>query len=308
MANIFQIKRSTSTAAPASLAYGELAYSELSEKLFIGANGGGVVAIAGEGMGYLTGNQSINVTGDATGSGATDIELTLADSGVTAGEYTKVTVDSKGRVTSATTLVAADIPSLLAAKISDFDAQVRTSRLDQMATPTAAVSMGSQRVTSVAAPTADSDAATKVYVDTAVANLVAAAPEALDTLNELAAALGNDANFATTVSTSLGEKMAKANNLSDLADASAARTNLGVEIGTDVQAHSATLDSLSGISATALAGVEGISSYGASLMDDADAAAARSTLGLGSMAVQAASSVAITGGTISGITLDGGTF
>jgi hypothetical protein len=259
-------------------------------------------------MGYLTGNQSINVTGDATGSGATDIELTLADSGVTAGEYTKVTVDSKGRVTSATTLVAADIPSLLAAKISDFDAQVRTSRLDQMATPTAAVSMGSQRVTSVAAPTADSDAATKVYVDTAVANLVAAAPEALDTLNELAAALGNDANFATTVSTSLGEKMAKANNLSDLADASAARTNLGVAIGSDVQAHSATLDSLSGISATALSGVQGISSYGASLMDDADAAAARSTLGLGSMAVQAASSVAITGGTISGITLDGGTF
>jgi hypothetical protein len=53
----------------------------------------------------------------------------------------------------------------LAATISDFDAQVRTSRLDQMAAPTAAVSMNSQRVTGVADPTAAQDAATKNYVD-----------------------------------------------------------------------------------------------------------------------------------------------
>jgi hypothetical protein len=78
----------------------------------------------------------------------------------------------------------------------------------------------------------------------------------INTLNELATALGNDANFATTISTSLGEKLVKSSNLSDLTSASTARTNLG----------------------------------------------------LGSMAVQSAASVAITGGTIDGITLDGGTF
>jgi hypothetical protein len=53
----------------------------------------------------------------------------------------------------------------LAATISDFDTQVRTSRLDQMAAPTASVSLNSQKITSLADPTAAQDAATKAYVD-----------------------------------------------------------------------------------------------------------------------------------------------
>ncbi len=61
---------------------------------------------------YLTGNESISVSGDATGSGSTSIALTLANSGVVAGSYTKVTVDAKGRVTTATSITAGDIPSL----------------------------------------------------------------------------------------------------------------------------------------------------------------------------------------------------
>jgi len=52
--------------------------------------------------------------------------------------------------------------------------------------------------------------ATQTYVNTAIANLVDAAPSTLDTLNELAAALGDDPNFATTVATSIGNKVAKA--------------------------------------------------------------------------------------------------
>jgi len=48
--------------------------------------------------------------------------------------------------------------------------------------------------------------ATETYVTTQVANLVDAAPGALDTLNELAAALGDDANFSTTVTNSLANK------------------------------------------------------------------------------------------------------
>ncbi|CAB4161281.1 hypothetical protein UFOVP732_42 [uncultured Caudovirales phage] len=52
---------------------------------------------------YLTGNQTITLSGDITGSGATSIGATLANTGVAAGTYTNatVTVDSKGRVTSA---------------------------------------------------------------------------------------------------------------------------------------------------------------------------------------------------------------
>lgn len=53
----------------------------------------------------------------------------------------------------------------LAATISDFDTQVRTNRLDQMAAPTAAVGLNSQRLSSVADPSSAQDAATKNYVD-----------------------------------------------------------------------------------------------------------------------------------------------
>jgi hypothetical protein len=55
----------------------------------------------------------------------------------------------------------------LASTVSDFDAQVRTSRLDQMAAPTAAVSLNSQKITGLADPTVASDAANKNYVDLA---------------------------------------------------------------------------------------------------------------------------------------------
>jgi len=52
-----------------------------------------------------------------------------------------------------------------------------------------------------------SNTAIRGYVDTEVAALVDSAPATLDTLNELAAALGDDANFATTLSTNLGQKL-----------------------------------------------------------------------------------------------------
>ena len=48
--------------------------------------------------------------------------------------------------------------------------------------------------------------ALKTYVDTSISNLIDAAPTALDTLNELAAALGDDANFSTSITTLIGTK------------------------------------------------------------------------------------------------------
>ncbi len=119
---------------------------------------------------YLTGNENISVTGDATGSGGTAITLTLANVN-TAGTYTKVTTNAKGQVTAGTTLSATDIPTLTASKVSDFDTQVRTSRLDQMAAPTVAVSLNSQKISGLADPVAAQDAATKNYVDLTVQGL-----------------------------------------------------------------------------------------------------------------------------------------
>jgi len=51
------------------------------------------------------------------------------------------------------------------------------------------------------------NAAVKDYVDTEISDLIDGSPTALDTLNELAAALGDDANFSTTVTTALGNRL-----------------------------------------------------------------------------------------------------
>ncbi len=58
-----------------------------------------------------------------------------------------------------------------ASTVSDFDTQVRTSRLDQMAAPTGSVSANSQKITNLATPTAATDAATMGYVDAVAAGL-----------------------------------------------------------------------------------------------------------------------------------------
>ena len=104
-------------------------------------------------------------------------------------------------------------------------------------------------------------------------------------------------------------------------DASGARTNLGLAIGSDVQQYNANLAAIAGLTSAAdklpyftgsgTAAVTAFTSYGRSLVDDADAATARTTLGLGTIATQAANSVSISGGSITGITdltvADGGT-
>ena len=122
-------------------------------------------------QGYLTANQTITLSGDISGSGTTAITGTLATVNSNVGTFSKVTVNAKGLVTAATNLLAADIPTLTAAKISDFDTQVRTSRLDQLAAPTADVPLNSQKITGLADPVNAQDAATKNYVDSVAQGL-----------------------------------------------------------------------------------------------------------------------------------------
>lgn len=59
------------------------------------------------------------------------------------------------------------------ATISGFDNQVRTSRLDQMASPTAPISLNGQKITSLADPSLATDAVTKQYTDNALQNAIA---------------------------------------------------------------------------------------------------------------------------------------
>lgn len=58
-------------------------------------------------------------------------------------------------------------------------------------------------------PNDDTELPNKAYVDSAIANLVGSAPTTLDTLQKLATALGNDANFSATVANEIGEKVSK---------------------------------------------------------------------------------------------------
>lgn len=99
-----------------------------------------------------------------------------------------------------------------ASTISNLAATVKAYRLDEFAAPTSALSLGTQRLVSVADPTSNQDAATKIYVDTQIANLINSAPGALNTLNELAAALGNDPNFATTIVSQINSAKDRANH------------------------------------------------------------------------------------------------
>ena len=87
---------------------------------------------------------------------------------------------------------------------------------------------GTPASTTANAGTNTTQVATTAFVTAAVAALADSAPDTLNTLNELAAALGDDANYAATTTTALGLKMVKTANLSDLANAGTARTNLGV--------------------------------------------------------------------------------
>jgi hypothetical protein len=68
--------------------------------------------------------------------------------------------------------------------------------------------------------------ATESYVDSGIANLVNSAPEALDTLYELANALGNDANFATSISTLIGKSYNQANAAYDEANSKTVAADL----------------------------------------------------------------------------------
>ena len=114
------------------------------------------------------------------------------------------------------------------------------SKLDGIATSANNYAISSDlldedNMASDSASKAASQQSIKAYVDAEVATNASAitaittgAPSLLNTLDELAAALGDDANFATTTATSLGQKLVKTSNLSDLANAGTARSNLGL--------------------------------------------------------------------------------
>ena len=390
MANTLRIKRSTGSSAPTSLANAELAFTEGTETLFIGKG-----------------------TGGAGGSATSVIKI-----GGKGGFFDKDTVQNANKVLSGPTtgsdaaptfraLVSDDIPSLAHTKISDFDSGVRTNTLSQMAAPTGAVSFNSQKITNLADPTGDADAANKGYVDGVAQGLkvkdsVVATTTANGTLSSAFAngqsidgvtlqtgdrilikdqttasqngiynvnasgapsrttdmATGSNAAGAFvfveqgtinaengfTCTSDTGSAVVGTNNLTFAQFSGAGQIIAGDGIAKSGNTLSADLKTNGGLviesakiavkldatsitgtlalgdggtgatSATAALTNLGFSNYAKTLIDDADAAAARTTLGLGTMATQNANNVAITGGSITnlttfdGITIDGGSY
>tara|TARA_R100000657_G_C4673712_1_gene118828 strand:- start:411 stop:1571 length:1161 start_codon:yes stop_codon:yes gene_type:complete len=144
MSNTIRIKKrsaSGSAGAPSSLSPSELAFNEADLKLYYGFGDNGSTPPSASSI--------ITVGGSGAFFNKTD---TRAANTVLSGPTSGSDAAPAFRA-----LVVADIPTLTASKVSDFDAQVRTNRLDQLASATNPVS----GVT----PTADAHFATKAYVD-----------------------------------------------------------------------------------------------------------------------------------------------
>ena len=387
MPNTIRIKRSTGSTAVSSCANAELSLTEGNEVLWVGKGTGGsggnattVIPIGGKGKFWdkeTSYSANFVLAAPSNGAGASSMRL----------------------------LATADIPSIPHTRISDFDAGVRTNRLNELTVPNAAVDVNSQKVTNLALCTANSDAASKAYVDSVA--------QALDVKDSVVVATTGNGAISTAyangqtvdgVTLSTGDRIllkdqssstqngiynvnasGAPSRASDMATgANAAGNFVFVEKGTvngnngfvcttdvavvgtnaltftqfsgagqviagdgiqksgntlslDLKANSGVIISSTelaiDLSASSIAGTLaigdggtgattasaaltnlGFSNYGKTLIDDADAAAARATLGLGSISTQAANSVAITGGSIQnlttfdGITIDGGSF
>ena len=148
MANTIRIKRSTGSSAPGSLENAELAHAEGSDILFLGKGTGGS-------GGSATTIEKVGGKGAFWDKDTTRTANTIL-SGPTTGSAAAPTFRA---------LVAADIPSLVHTKISDFDTGVQSNRLDQMAAPTGSVSLNSQTITNLSDPVNTQDAATKGFVE-----------------------------------------------------------------------------------------------------------------------------------------------
>ena len=88
--------------------------------------------------------------------------------------------------------------------------------------------------------------ATTAFVQDRIDTIIGNAGSTLDTLGELSASLDSDSGSLASLVTTVGGKLQKDQNLSDLTNASTARTNLGVAIGSDVQAFNSTLATVAG--------------------------------------------------------------
>jgi hypothetical protein len=255
MADPIRLKRRTTgvAGAPSALLNGEPAWNNIDKILYLGTGDDGsgnatdITAIAG--VGFV-----VALSGDQTVAGIKTFSSSPLVPTASAGDNSTKAASTAFVTAAVAAAGGSSVWGGISGTLSNqTDLQAALDAKAPLASPALT---GTPTTPTATAGTNTTQIASTAFVTTAVADLIGGAPGALDTLKELADAIGDDANYAATITTALAGKLAIASNLSDLNDAATARTNLG----------------------------------------------------LGTMATQAASAVAITGGTIDGVTIDGGTF
>lgn len=283
-APVLQLKRRVTGAAgaPVTLKTGELAWNQVDKTLYGGKGD--------DGSGNAT---SIDILGGAGAFVDRTSDQTIAGTKIFSAAPLVPTPTQSGEAANKA-YVDANAVSVEAGSGIDIAGNVISAdgTIARLASPTFT---GTPAAPTAANATNSAQLATTAFVHALIDTVLGTAPAALDTLQELAAALGNDQNFASSVTAALAGKQPLDATLTAFA---------ALAVAADKLVYAAGPDAFSTTDLTAFA---------RTLLDDADAAASRATLGLDSMALQAASSVNITGGSIgANVTIqapiDGGTF
>jgi hypothetical protein len=227
-------------------------------------------SVSGGGGGTVT---SVDASGGTTGftftgvpiTGSGTITLAVSDKATARSAIGAGTSSFDGAYTSLTGTPSTFAPSAHTHAISDttglqaaLDLKAPLANPALTGTPTAPTATGGTNTTQIA---------TTAFVRAEVAGFVGSAPGALDTLEELAAALGDDPNFATTIATSLAGKQPLEATLTGIAATTPAANQIIYATGNDTFATTA------------------LTAFARSILDDADAGTVRATIGAGTSSI-----------------------